>query len=219
MKHLTISLSLILFFLAALLPGTGPLKAQETVKIGKQVWMKENLAVRSFRNGDSIPVAVDLAAWKNAVKTKTPAMCFYENNSISGEKYGVLYNWYAVNDPRGLAPAGWHVASDSEWQTLVDFLGMDMIAGEKLKNKTGWKENQLGNYNGTNSSGFTALPGGMRNYGGRFSQEGTTGLWWSATGSNETLAWLRSMSANTGKVVTRSSFPKTSALSVRCVKD
>ena len=119
----------------------GPYK---TVTIGTQVWMKENLNVSTFRNGDSIPEAKTEEEWRAAGDAKQPAWCYYDNDPKNGEKYGKLYNWYAVNDSRGLAPAGYHVPTDEEWSVLIGFLGDD--AGKKMKSTSGWKPHEYGGF-------------------------------------------------------------------------
>jgi uncharacterized protein (TIGR02145 family) len=111
-----------------------------TVVMGNgQEWMAENLSVFYFRNGDPIPVVKSEEAWEKAGVNREPACCYYENNAEYGKTYGVLYNRYAVNDPRGLAPVGWHVPTDAEWTTLVSYLGDDKTAGTKMKSTSGWK--------------------------------------------------------------------------------
>ncbi|MBM3920821.1 MAG: hypothetical protein FJ347_06290, partial [Sphingomonadales bacterium] len=148
------------------------------VSIGGQVFMSKNLDVSTFRNGDPIPQAKTYEEWGRAGENQQPAWCYYNNDPANGAKYGKLYNWYAVNDSRGLAPEGWHVPSDAEWTILTDYLGSD--AGTKMKSKTGWNENG----NGTNSSGFSGLPGGTRNYNGTFYTIGYDGYWWSSSETN-----------------------------------
>ena len=108
----------------------GPIKG---VAIGSQVWMSTNLNVSTYRNGDVIPQVQDKDTWD---KLTTGAWCYYENNAANGTKYGKLYNWYAVNDARGLAPAGWHIPTDQEWTVLENSLGDD--AGKKMKSTSGW---------------------------------------------------------------------------------
>jgi len=120
---------------------SGPYK---TVTIGTQVWMKENLNVSSFRNGDPIPEAKTDEEWKAAGDAKQPAWCYYDNDPNNGAKYGKLYNWYAVNDSRGLAPVGYHVPTDEEWSVLIGFLGDD--AGKKMKSTSGWKPHEYGGF-------------------------------------------------------------------------
>jgi uncharacterized protein (TIGR02145 family) len=143
------------------------------VTIGTQVWTTQNLNVSTYRNGDPIP-KVEGAEW--AVLT-TGAYCYYNNDSATyAAVYGKLYNWYAVNDSRGLAPAGYHIPSNLEWTTLATTLGGN-DAGTAMKSTIGWSNNG----NGTNSSGFSALPGGFRNSQPIFELFGSHGLWWSST--------------------------------------
>ena len=108
------------------------------VAIGKQIWTSKNLDVSKFRNGEAIPLAKTNAEWESAGENQQPAWCYYENKTANGTTYGKLYNWYAVNDPRGLAPNGYHVPTDAEWTTLTDYLGGDSIAGTKMKSTSGW---------------------------------------------------------------------------------
>lgn len=103
----------------------------QTVTIGSQIWMTKNLDVANFRNGDPIPEAKTDAEWEAAGENEQPAWCYYDNDTANGTKYGKLYNWYAVNDPRGLAPTGYHIPTDAEWTKLSDYLGND--AGTKMK--------------------------------------------------------------------------------------
>ena len=119
-----------------LLIGLGNITYAQTVTIGTQVWMTKNLDVATFRNGDPIPQAKTVEEWRAAGDNKQPAWCYYNNDPANGAKYGKLYNWYAVNDPRGLAPVGWHVPSDGEWTTLTNYLGEQ--AADKLKSTSGW---------------------------------------------------------------------------------
>jgi uncharacterized protein (TIGR02145 family) len=145
------------------------------VKIGDQIWMSKNLDVDTFRNGDPIPHAETDEAWEEAAENQEPAWCYYDNDPTNGEKYGKLYNWYAVNDPRGLAPEGWYIPSDDEWMTLIDYLGGEIEAGVKMKSTIGWNDDG----NGTNESGFSGLPAGDRNW--SFYDIGKCGYWWSST--------------------------------------
>src|ERR1035437_5349172 len=168
----------------------------KTVKIGKQVWMAENLNVSHFRNGDPITEAEDAGAWSQAGQERKPAWCYYDSNPVNGRTYHKLYNWYAVNDKRGLAPKGWHGPSKLEWADLTDYLGGDNVAGGKLKSTRGWESNG----NGTNVSGFAGLPGGYRNDAGAFSDVGNVGFWWSSSESNTTKAWSRYLYYNGGGI-------------------
>jgi uncharacterized protein (TIGR02145 family) len=143
----------------------------QIVTIGKQVWMTENLNVDKFRNGEPIPEAKTIGEWKAYSAANEAAWCYYDNNPINDEKYGRLYNWYAVSDPRGLCPEGWHVPSLEEWSQLTEFLGGVEKAGAKLKSKSGRYAITLDDdkeSNGTNSSGFNALSGGARTFNGGF---------------------------------------------------
>jgi uncharacterized protein (TIGR02145 family) len=165
-----------LLFLAFIVFST-ILNAQKnipTVKIGKQVWMSKNLNTATFRNGDVILHAKTNEIWKMANEKEIPAWCYYNNDAENELKLGKLYNWFAVNDSRGLAPKGFHVPSKAEWDSLVTFLGGQPVAGKKLKNKEGWPDNG----NGTNESGFSGLPGGIRYYVGSFVKERKYGHWW-----------------------------------------
>jgi uncharacterized protein (TIGR02145 family) len=105
----------------------------ESERFGNQEWMTKNLDVDRFRNGDLIPHAESNEEWKKAGDDEQPAWCYYDNDPENGKKYGKLYNWYAVNDPRGLVPEGWHITSQKEWTSLVEFLGGFEIAGLKMK--------------------------------------------------------------------------------------
>jgi uncharacterized protein (TIGR02145 family) len=181
----------------------------KTVTIGKQVWMAENLNVEHYRNGDAIPQVQDKEEWANLT---TGAWCYYDNNSGNG--MGKLYNWYAVSDTRGFAPEGWHVPTDEEWTILTDLLGGERVAGEKLKSTSGWDDD----YNGTNTYGFTALPGGYRNHDGYFLNFGKNGLFWTSTEFSSTNVWFRNVIGSIPDVF-RPNYDKKFGLSVRCVKD
>jgi uncharacterized protein (TIGR02145 family) len=189
-------------------------KAYKTIKIQNLEWMAENLNVSFFRNGDPVPEARTDEEWLKAGKEGKPAWCSYENKIENDNKYGKLYNWYAVNDPRKLAPAGWHVSSDAEWRQVTDFLGGEDAAGTKMKSSSGW--NQDGN--GTNESGFTGLPGGCRDLNGKFGYIDKIGYWWSSTEKDATLAWYRCID-NSPWYVYRTNYYKQNGLSVRCIKD
>lgn len=132
-----------------------------TIQIGNQEWMTENLRATHFRNGDPIPMVEDDKAWEKAGLENTPACCMFQNKSANGKSYGLLYNFAAVCDPRGLAPEGWHIPTEEEWKELENFLGK-RNAGEKMKSIEGWYRKK----NGTNESGFNGLPGGDRSWNG-----------------------------------------------------
>jgi uncharacterized protein (TIGR02145 family) len=144
------------------------------VKHGTQTWSGSNLVVSKFRNGEVIPEAKTPEEWKAAGEAGKPAWCYYDNDPANGTKYGKLYNWYAINDKRGLAPKGWHIATNVDWSMLIKNLTSLDIAGTKLKSKTGWKSNS-----GTDLIGFAAHPAGYRNKDGKFEAIGTIGQWWS----------------------------------------
>jgi len=186
----------------------------QTVTIGTQVWMTRNLDVSTFRNGDPIPQAKTDEEWEKAGENKEPAWCYYENDPANGAKYGKLYNWYAVSDSRGLAPVGYHIPSDAEWEKLVDYLGGEGKAGAKMKSKQGWAKDG----NGTNSSGFSGLPGGNRNGDGSFFNVGEFGYWWSCTEDDTDVAWNRYLNYSFGSV-SRFNFSKEEGFSVRCLRD
>jgi uncharacterized protein (TIGR02145 family) len=176
--------------------------------------MTENLNVSTFRNGDPISEAKTKEEWESAGNNHQPACCYYDNNPANGTKYGKLYNWYAVNDPRGLAPNGYHISTDSEWTQLSDYLGGESEAGTKMKSTSGWVEN----CNGTNSSGFSGLPGGYRNDAGAFDNVGANGNWWGSAEFGTSNAWLRSLYCSSGDVG-RDDLNKPYGFSVRCLRD
>ena len=189
-------------------------QSSKEVTIGTQVWTTKNLDVKTFRNGEAIPQAKSDEEWKKAGENNQAAWCYYNNDEANGTKYGILYNWYAVNDPRGLAPAGYHIPSDAEWSTLSDFLGGKYIASNKMKSTSGWDNNG----NGTNSNGFSGLPGGTRDYHGPFANIGGGGYWWSSTEDDAYSAWLRALGYGIG-FVGRSFDYKANGFSVRCLRD
>ena len=147
-----------------LLIGFGCISYAQTITIGTQVWMTKNLDVATFRNGDPIPQAKTDEEWEKAGENQQPAWCYYDNDPANGAKYGKLYNWYAVNDSRGLAPVGYHIPSDAEWTILTDFLGGEKVAGTKMKSTDFWADYEGNSGNGTNESGFSGLPGGYRSF-------------------------------------------------------
>lgn len=180
-----------------------------TVQIGDQCWFAENLRTTTYLNGDAIPQNLSDWDWSH---TTSGAMAFY----IDGPAYGGLYNWYAVDDARGLCPSGWHIATDGEWTILTDHLGGESVAGGQMKTDYGWWFYEPGN--GTNSSGFSGLPGGTRGPGGSFGGGVSAGSWWSSSpdGAN---AWGRAL-LNGSELVYRSSDTGPRAgLSLRCVRD
>jgi uncharacterized protein (TIGR02145 family) len=186
-----------------------------SVAICSQKWMDRNLDVTTYRNGDTIAYVTDPAAW---AALTTGAWCYYNNDPSTNAAYGKLYNWYAVNDPRGLAPTGWHVPSDVEWATLeTTCLGGTSVAGGKMK-VTGTSTWVSPNTGANNTSGFAGLPGGFRGFNGSFFLVGNDGIWWSATENDTALAWCRNLFYSNGTIF-RSSTNKHFGFSLRCLRD
>lgn len=189
------------------------------IQIGTQKWMCKNLDVDHYRNGDSIPQVTDPNQWKYLT---TGAWCYFNNDPVNGEIYGKMYNWYAVNDMRGLAPDGWHVPTDEDWTELENYLGGSSEAGGKLKS-TGTKKGGDGlwrspNTGATNESGFTALPGGWRDISGEFRYLGEYGMWWSSSVLDATMAWGRNTYFNS-TYLNKYFYNKGDGCFVRCIKD
>jgi uncharacterized protein (TIGR02145 family) len=179
-----------------------------TVQIGDQCWFAENLRTTTYLNGDAIPQNLSDGDWFSTI---SGAMAFY----TGGPAYGGLYNWYAVDDARGLCPSGWHVPTDGEWTILTDHLGGESVAGGQMKTYYGW----FNDGNGTNSSGFSGLPGGYRLFDGYFDGAGYHGYWWSSSPSGS-LAWYRYLDYNY-EYVGRDDYygVQRGGFSVRCVRD
>ncbi len=186
----------------------------EPIKIGSQTWAAINLDVSTFRNGDAIPEAKTNEDWLRAAKTGSPAWCYYGNKPENGNKYGKLYNWIAVADPRGLAPAGWHVPSDTEWSVLITTLGGEKNAPTKMKSTTGWEDSS----NGTNISGFSAFPAGYRNFNEAFGYF-ITNAYWLCSNEADSIHALYHNNYYFTNVVTRDIDKKQVGFSVRCIKD
>jgi uncharacterized protein (TIGR02145 family) len=209
--------SLVALLLATLLLSCSNNQKSKTVTIGDQVWMAENLNVDKFRNGDPIPQAQTAEEWQQAGENRQPSWCYYENDPANSKIYGKLYNWYAVSDWRGLAPEGWRVPSDEDWDKLIKLIGAEEVAGGKLKatDTTYWKSPNTG---ATNETGFTALPGGNRLSSGYFNGIGVVGGWWSATEHNTNYAWFRYMTYYDSNVDGDYDI-KELGFSVRCLRD
>ena len=186
----------------------------KTVQIGNQIWMAENLRVSKYRNGDLIQNATDDKAWENS---EIGAWCNYDNEPNNNSKYGKLYNWFAVDDKRGVAPKGWHVPSDEEWDVLIEFLGGNDVAGGKLK-QSGSKHWLIPNEVDKKDINFNALPGGYRNSVNAFCLKRIYGYWWSSTQGNNSYSWLRGLNHKTYNVY-RYGDIKSNGFSVRCIKD
>lgn len=185
-----------------------------TVIIGSQCWMRQNLKTTKYKNNSTITVLATNTDWQN---NTTGAYANYSNNNTYVTDYGRLYNWYAVVNNAGLCPNGWHIPSDTEWQTLIDYVGGNAIAGGIIK-ESGTSHWNTPNTGATDASGFTALPGGYRNDAGYFFGIKDYGYFWSTTENNSTTSWRRDFYYNLQEVA-RTSFKKLSGLSVRCVKD
>ena len=187
----------------------------QAVQIGEQLWMSENLKVTKYRDGTAIPTGLSNSEWEN---TTSGAYAVYDNNETHADTYGYLYNWYAVDDSRNIAPDGWHVPTDDEWTTLTDYLGGTSVAGGKMK-ETGTSHWNSPNTGATNESGFTAFPGGYRNDGdGNYGNIGSSGYFWSSSEIYSSLAWERLLNYNSSEV-NRYYTNKEHGFSVRCVRD
>ena len=188
--------------------------AYTTFTIGNQVWMAENLRVTHYNNGDAIPTVTDNTAWTGL---STGAYCWYGNDQSANEKYGALYNWYTVDDSRGLCPDGWHVPTHVEWTTLTTYLGGTSVAGGKMKATSDlWNSP---NTDAANTSRFSGLPGGYRYYIGSFFYIGYYGFWWSSTESSSDYAWNRYLFYSVSYVTVTNSKVKQTGFSVRCLRD
>jgi uncharacterized protein (TIGR02145 family) len=195
-----------------------------TVIIGNQIWMKENLKTSKYLNGEPITTNLNNTDWQN---TTSSAFSIYNNDAANNTNYGKLYNWYAVVDPRGLCPLGWHVPSDAEWKTLEISLGMS-TADADLSGSRGGAQNvggkmksvsslwQSSNTGATDESGFSGLPGGYRNNQGTFSNIRLFAYWWSSTELSSTGRSLNWGSPSSSRL---NGSPKSNGYSVRCLKD
>jgi uncharacterized protein (TIGR02145 family) len=219
MKSKSILIAIVFLFIAGNLIAQGTDQdgnSFNTTSIGSQVWMTVNLHVSHFRNGDTIPEIEDSTAWTQASIDGKPAWCYYWGDDAEGQIYGKLYNWFAVNDPRGLAPVGWHIPSDREWTDLTTYLGGEAIAGTKMKD-TGSGYGGF-NYNGTNESRFKGYLSGMRSNKGSFRFLGQAGSWWSSS-EYETENALFRMLAYDDSSASRMNGAKGCGISIRCLKD
>jgi uncharacterized protein (TIGR02145 family) len=188
--------------------------AYKTVPIGTQTWMAENLRSIKLNDGMQIVLVTDNNSWSNLT---APAYCYYGNDSTSYKyKYGALYNWYTV-DTKKLCPTGWHVPTVSDWTILKTYLGTDSLAGGKLKDASSNNWN-LPNLYATNSTKFTAWPGGYRFYNGSYNNSGYSGNWWSSTAKSAAASWYFYLIYSDGKLG-QNSYDNTYGFSVRCIKD
>lgn len=199
----------------------------DTIKIADQVWMAENLKVTHFPDGRAIPLETDPLTWEN-LGSDAPAYCYYDNDPVHAERYGILYTWAAAmngsessesvpSGVQGICPSGWHLPSDAEWKILTTYLGGERHAGGKMK-QSGTNDWLEPNEEANNISGFSGLPAGIRFGNGSFDNLGKNGRWWSTTENTSTYAWYRYLYYDNGEV--RRSFNwKNYGFSIRCVKN
>lgn len=208
-----------------------------TVLIGEQCWFAENLRSEHYTNGDAIPANLNDDDWSATTSGAVTVYgegtnCVDNSPAIDAcdpiqalNEYGRLYNWYAVDDARGLCPSGWHVPTDGEWMSLEMSLGLSEVEA----NNTGWRGTDQGSQmktdfgwynggNGLNTSGFSGLPGGIRGSNGSFFVAGSYGYWWSSSPQG-TFAWFRNLYTSNANVYRNSNFNRRGGFSVRCVRD
>jgi uncharacterized protein (TIGR02145 family) len=183
----------------------------DTVKIGNQIWQTKNLSVNTLANGDKICHAQTSEDWEMVSEKKMPAWCFYDDDEENEPTYGRLYNWYAVTDPRGLAPIGFKIPSEQDWNELIESLGGEMKAGLFLKG-----DELYWNFDDEDAAGFLALPGGVCNEYGSCYDKGDWGCWWSSTESDNNEAYAFHLS-NEFEEAGFGFDQKNWALSVRCL--
>ena len=190
----------------------------KTVYIGTQQWMAENLKVSKYSDGTAIPNITDNTQWQT---NTTGAWSYYNNDESNNARYGKLYNWYALsktsNGNKNVCPTGWHVPTDAEWTVLTDYLGGENVAGGKMKEvgTTSWNSP---NINATNTSLFSALPGGGRDSDGNYGSIGNGGYWWSSTEFNTDRAWYRYLYYDVGSANSYNYYKRV-GVSVRCLRD
>ncbi len=211
-------------------------KLDSSIVFGKQEWIVKNLNISVFRNGDTIQEAKTDEEWQKAGVEKRAVWCYFDNDSTNGIKYGRLYNWYAVNDPRGLAPDGWHIPRKDEWDELIEHFGggnkRQYIEGtNNLKSQPPWgkymksEQGWIREGNGNNQTGFSALPGGSGASNGSFKHTqqfyfgplGQVGAWWAADTDYDEMAWFVRIKYNEDKTFSADQ-AMTFGLSVRVVK-
>lgn len=195
------------------------------IAIGKQFWMKENLRTKKYTDGTPIPTGLNDDQWKCDT---IGAYSMYDNNATNDSVFGKLYNWYAVADPRGLCPTGWHVPSDKDWNEMIKAIDptantfcsactQSTTAGGAMKEikVSNWASPNEG---ASNSSGFSGLPGGCRDYDGKYLELGAQGHWWTATQASNLDAYFFYLDFNSSNI-NRLNYFKANGQSVRCVKD
>ena len=194
----------------------------KTVYIGTQTWMAENLKVSKYNDGTTIPNVTDNIQWAQLSLWSTGAWAYCNNDAANNAKYGKLYNWHVVgSSSKNVCPTGWHVPGDDEWTVLTDYLGGVNVAGGKLK-EVGTSSWNSPNREATNTSLFSALPGGSRRYNGDNGAIGISGSWWSSDDctvqGSPSIAWYRNISFENGSA-DRFYNIKEGGFSVRCIKD
>jgi uncharacterized protein (TIGR02145 family) len=182
----------------------------KTIQIGTRTWMAENLKVTRYNDGTVIPFVLSASVWASL---SAPGYCWYNNDSVA---YGAMYNWYAVTSNE-LCPDGWHVPSDEEWAVMISYLGGEDISGGKLK-ESGTSHWNVPNFEATNGSGFTALPGGYRSTYGIYNSLRQKGYWWSSTEFSSGQAFYRIIGYNFSNI-SRSNTSKVTGLSIRCIRN
>lgn len=190
-----------------------------TVVINTQTWTTSNLKVSKYRNGDTIPQVQDSIMWKSLT---SGAWCYYNNKATNDSIYGKLYNWYAINDIRGIAPEGYHIPSNAEWKEMTSYLGDQSLVGVKLKATSGWGIGGIEG-NGSNSGKFSGLPGGTRKETAKFDYLLFYGYWWTSSSVDSTTelgqdAWSRQLSYD-DDILSSWEDSKKRGFSLRCIKD
>ncbi len=193
-----------------------------TVQIGDQCWMKDNLATETYNDGSAIPTGLSNSAWQ---ATTSGAFAVYDDDPANKALYGLLYNWYAVDDPRGICPDGWHVPTDDEWNSLISFIDSSACGGctgasHSLTGGIAMKASaaDAASWDGSNTTGFSGLPSGDREVDGGYRNLSTGGYWWSSTGPTITSSWLRVLYTGSD-AVTRTNANQKNGLSARCLID
>lgn len=182
------------------------------VKIGSQTWMAENLKTTRYSNGDSIPITEDNLQWKQGVNGVS---CYYENNIANRDTFGMLYNYHAMKDARNACPTGWRVPTTNDWVALIEYLGGNAVAGQKLKATTGW-DGETGI--GANIGGFTAYPAGLRNQNGGFNYKGRYAYFWTSTELDADNAWVYNIDRGVAEIYVYDEV-KLYGHSCRCIKN
>jgi len=209
-------------------PAVGPVvkdidgNEYNTVQIGTQCWLKENLRVTKYKDGKSIPLdksgGVNGNRYDEEWSLRTDgARTLYSHDSSALNTYGYLYNWFVISNPSGICPNGWHVASIPEWDYLITFLGGESVAGGKMKTTgtTLWLSNQ----GATNESGFSGQPGGYRREDGKFLADNFVGIWWSSTENINKNAWSLVLDRSGRYIGQQKDDSKIKGASVRCLRD